>query len=53
MIVMGITWALAPDSQENLSQNAVKRSREIFSNKVVAKQYKTLYEKVYINSSLD
>ena len=52
-LVMGITWALAPDSQENLSQNAVKRSREIFSNKVVAKQYKTLYEKVYINSSLD
>ena len=44
-LVIGITWALAPDSQENLSQNAVKRSREIFSNKAVAKQYKTLYEK--------
>lgn len=51
-LVAGIVWAAASDNRENLSQNAVIRSRASFSSKIVAKQYKTLYKKVYNDSGL-
>ena len=45
-LATGIEWVVALDNQENLSRDAVTRARADFSSKIVAKQYKTLYEKI-------
>jgi glycosyltransferase involved in cell wall biosynthesis len=51
-LAVGIIWSVASDNQEKLSRNAVIKSRASFSSKTVAKQYKTLYKKVYNDSGL-
>ena len=51
-LVAGIEWTVASDNREELSGNAVIRSKAYFSSKIVAKQYKNLYKKVYIDSGL-